>query len=524
MGTEGSEDVRRGPCPVCKVRNSDPSEKTLHRCPYCGEYFCEKHVIPKLVMTFDEYQKLTKDPRIGDIIEQEWRKEGHPCPQYTAKFWEDLRKRDEEYARALEKFLENGSRSPAAPVSADHRNRRVIYIPIRQTQPTSSGPVLSEVHCEDGKDKTSNLLKSAIIVAFVVAIIGGMLGAIIAGGGLGSILKATTANETIAGNYADENAGNIYAPDTIATDVPNFVQVFARSVESNTLLTSLREYYYTKIRPKNVTWRDLRGEKWDAYYVLRWLADNTRYDTYRAEEADYGEINTYTPEEFLSKRSGICGDYAVFTATMMRALGYDNAYVAYVDLKGDTDHAVAIIKLRGKYYVLDQNPPMIPISGYCKGGTYLFGEPILEINIYSPDGLVDSVNCAEISRTEDVNYALLDRWFAFFLNRQFITYSRTLADEANEMLACYLKTDDWNACDLRASSSMSKLAWEGMLAPEFEYDPYTADVIVFDYLHSINYPGYKYYGVAYARGTADVQINGKMREVPGILAVTIFGR
>ncbi|NJF25051.1 hypothetical protein [Thermococcus sp. Bubb.Bath] len=33
-----------GVCPRCAVYDGDRSEKKLYQCPYCGEWFCEKHV------------------------------------------------------------------------------------------------------------------------------------------------------------------------------------------------------------------------------------------------------------------------------------------------------------------------------------------------------------------------------------------------------------------------------------------------------------------------------------------------
>ncbi|ASJ08173.1 hypothetical protein A3L11_02600 [Thermococcus siculi] len=80
-----------GICPRCAVYDGDKSEKKLYQCPYCGEWFCEKHVKPTLVLTFDKYQELWKKHlELREFLEEEWhREDGHPCYPYTRKFWEE---------------------------------------------------------------------------------------------------------------------------------------------------------------------------------------------------------------------------------------------------------------------------------------------------------------------------------------------------------------------------------------------------------------------------------------------------
>ena len=101
------ETIKSGICPECKVRENDSSEKNLYQCPYCKEWFCEKHVKPKLVLTWNEIQG-TKDPFLKEKLYEEWKKEGHhPCPAWTIQYFENLEIKEKEererFLRALDK-------------------------------------------------------------------------------------------------------------------------------------------------------------------------------------------------------------------------------------------------------------------------------------------------------------------------------------------------------------------------------------------------------------------------------------
>jgi len=102
-----NEDIKFGICPECKVREDDSSEKKLYQCPYCKGWFCEKHIEPKLVLTWDEIQG-TKDPFLKEKLYQEWRKEGgHPDSTWTIQYLENFemeeREKREKFLRALDK-------------------------------------------------------------------------------------------------------------------------------------------------------------------------------------------------------------------------------------------------------------------------------------------------------------------------------------------------------------------------------------------------------------------------------------
>jgi|YelNatPaOPRAMG01_1025707.scaffolds.fasta_scaffold12410_4 hypothetical protein len=92
-----------GVCPECKVRENDSSRKKLFKCPYCGEYFCEKHLPPRITTTRSTIEQI-KNPVLRDKVLEEWRKpDGHPDVEWSTKYFEELKLKEEE---TKEKFWE----------------------------------------------------------------------------------------------------------------------------------------------------------------------------------------------------------------------------------------------------------------------------------------------------------------------------------------------------------------------------------------------------------------------------------
>jgi len=88
---------RVGVCPRCAVEG-DRTQKPLHYCPFCGEYFCEKHAKPRLVMSFEAYQSyVTTYKDIAEVLRAHWQStDGHPCPAFTRHFWQEYEQRKRE--------------------------------------------------------------------------------------------------------------------------------------------------------------------------------------------------------------------------------------------------------------------------------------------------------------------------------------------------------------------------------------------------------------------------------------------
>ena len=102
-----NENIKFGMCLECKVREKDSSEKKLYQCPYCKNWFCEKHVEPKLVMTWSAIER-TRDRILKEKIYEEWRKEGHhPCSVWTMQYFESFEIKEKEEREKFSKALNN---------------------------------------------------------------------------------------------------------------------------------------------------------------------------------------------------------------------------------------------------------------------------------------------------------------------------------------------------------------------------------------------------------------------------------
>jgi hypothetical protein len=88
---------RVGVCPRCSIEG-DKNQKPLYYCPFCGGYFCEKHVKPRLVMSFEAYQSyVTTYKDIAEVLREHWQStDGHPCPEFTRHFWQEYEQRKRE--------------------------------------------------------------------------------------------------------------------------------------------------------------------------------------------------------------------------------------------------------------------------------------------------------------------------------------------------------------------------------------------------------------------------------------------
>ncbi|RDD52140.1 hypothetical protein BA065_03280 [Nanoarchaeota archaeon NZ13-N] len=64
-------------------------------CPYCNSEFDSKEkAYPRLVMTFDSFQRSYKEhPDLRIFLDEQWHtKEGHPCTAFSFYFWEEYEK------------------------------------------------------------------------------------------------------------------------------------------------------------------------------------------------------------------------------------------------------------------------------------------------------------------------------------------------------------------------------------------------------------------------------------------------
>lgn len=91
------KDVKRSICfyHLCRKRG------LVHKCSYCGEFFCEKH----LKATPPGPPRFTERDEEDRRFMQEWHKEGgHPCVPYLDVFKEEMRKQELEVTEALDRL------------------------------------------------------------------------------------------------------------------------------------------------------------------------------------------------------------------------------------------------------------------------------------------------------------------------------------------------------------------------------------------------------------------------------------
>jgi hypothetical protein len=92
-----------GVCPECKVRENDSSKKRLYKCPYCGRYFCEKHIEPRIAILRSDIDNIN-NPVLRDILYEEWRKpNGHPDWIWSREYLKKLKLEEE---RKREEFFQ----------------------------------------------------------------------------------------------------------------------------------------------------------------------------------------------------------------------------------------------------------------------------------------------------------------------------------------------------------------------------------------------------------------------------------
>ena len=159
------EKTKQHVCPECKIRDNDPSRKTLYQCNFCNRWFCSKHFDPKLAI-IKNFKTRVKDRTLRDIIEDDWkRNDGHPDFNYSL---ERLREYETEKVmdrRLLESLL-NRSKAHRKSKSESKITERELYYARKQNP---------EKRARKGQTKTSTRAKIMAIFLISVIIIGIMI-------------------------------------------------------------------------------------------------------------------------------------------------------------------------------------------------------------------------------------------------------------------------------------------------------------------------------------------------------------
>ncbi|ABO34517.1 conserved hypothetical protein [Methanococcus maripaludis C5] len=113
--------------------------------------------------------------------------------------------------------------------------------------------------------------------------------------------------------------------------------------------------------------------------IILWEEDNIEYNHVKAEfpnpEVTYWvtgkkEVsdpynNTIqSPAETLELGSGICGDYALLTSSLLLKMDYSPIYILTFESEGNAGHATSAVNINGNYYIIDQQPPIIELYNY----------------------------------------------------------------------------------------------------------------------------------------------------------------
>ena len=120
-----------------------------------------------------------------------------------------------------------------------------------------------------------------------------------------------------------------------------------------------------------------RGPAESAWNLLAWEEKHIAYDWGRRDALNTGSAQYIQPPSVTVRRGrGVCVDYAVLTAGVLAYMGYP-AYVFEIKFYGtDVGHAAAAVKINGRFYMLDQKLPPLPLPAYYdywayyRAGTY----------------------------------------------------------------------------------------------------------------------------------------------------------
>lgn len=115
-----------------------------------------------------------------------------------------------------------------------------------------------------------------------------------------------------------------------------------------------------------------------AWEILEWEDKNASYN-YTEYSLPYPEVSD--PISFYYSRSGVCADYALFTASALLAYGAEKAFIVTFDtLQGP--HAAAGVKINGTFFILDQHLPVYEWADYVKYAAKPSGEKLQLLELF----------------------------------------------------------------------------------------------------------------------------------------------
>jgi len=98
-----------------------------------------------------------------------------------------------------------------------------------------------------------------------------------------------------------------------------------------------------------------------AWNVVSWEDGHITYDGTRVDP-----LMKPIPET-LKEGKGICGDYTLLTLALLLEMNYSPLYALAITFNdSDTGHLTAVIEYGGKFYVVDQHPPLMDLASYYR--------------------------------------------------------------------------------------------------------------------------------------------------------------
>ncbi|NJF25095.1 transglutaminase-like domain-containing protein [Thermococcus sp. Bubb.Bath] len=107
----------------------------------------------------------------------------------------------------------------------------------------------------------------------------------------------------------------------------------------------------------------LKGENIleSAWNVVSWEDEHMTYDGTRIDP-----LMKSIPQ-ILKDGKGICGDYTLLTLALLLEMNYSPLYVLAITFNdSDTGHLTAVVEHDGKFYVVDQHPPLMDLASYYR--------------------------------------------------------------------------------------------------------------------------------------------------------------
>lgn len=185
---------------------------------------------------------------------------------------------------------------------------------------------------------------------------------------------------------ADElRAPMIFRPAVASIDSPDFFGTSALRISRTPLDTKWRRV--NAFRAAGGSWAPLlrqqrsRDRSAQLEAVNRWVNARVTFQNDRMAADRWSSLS-----ETVSRGRGDCEDYAIAKMQLLSALGFpaEDLYLAIVkDLVRRADHALLVVRLDGRFLVLDNNSNLIlephqlsdyrPVFTYSAGGSWIHG-------------------------------------------------------------------------------------------------------------------------------------------------------